>query len=52
MLDLNTDFEKMYNDIFNVLDKYEVDKNNNTRNKGTKEQTLNQFGVELTRNRI
>ncbi|MBO5413208.1 MAG: ATP-dependent Clp protease ATP-binding subunit [Clostridia bacterium] len=48
MLDLNVDFEKMYNDIFNVLDKYEVDKNNNSKSKGTKEQTLNQFGVELT----
>ena len=49
MLDLNVDFEKMYNDIFNVLDKYEIDKNNNSKNKNTKEQTLNQFGTELTK---
>lgn len=52
MLDLNVDFEKMYNDIFNVLNKLEVDKNNNAKNKNTKEQTLNQFGFDLTRNCI
>ena len=52
MLDLNVDFEKMYNDIFNVLDKYEIDKNNNSKSKVAKEQTLNQFGVDLTRNCI
>lgn len=52
LTDLNVNFEKMYNDIFNITDKYEADKNNNFKSKGTKEQTLNQFGVDLTRNCI
>ena len=49
MFDLNVDFEKMYNDIFNSIDKYEVNKNTVTKNKNTKEQTLSQFGTELTK---
>ena len=48
MLDLNINFEKMYNDIFNLLDKYEIDRNTNAKNKNPKEQTLSQFGVNLT----
>ena len=49
MFDLNVDFEKMYNDIFNSIDKYEINKNQTTKNKNSKEQTLSQFGTELTR---
>ena len=48
IFDLNVDYEKFYNDIFNSLDKYESNKNQNTKNKNSKEQTLNQFGTELT----
>ena len=49
MFDLNVDFEKMYNDIFNSIDKFEVNKNTVTKNKNAKEQTLSQFGTELTK---
>ena len=48
MIDLDVDFEKIYNDIFNVLNKYEIDKNSSSKNKNSKEQTLNQYGIELT----
>lgn len=49
MIDLNVDFEKMYNDIFGFIDKYEVNKNQTTKNKNSKEQTLSQYGTELTK---
>lgn len=49
MFDLNVDFEKMYNNIFDSVDNYEASKNQVTKNKNTKEQTLNQFGTELTK---
>ena len=48
IFDLNVDYEKMYNDVFNSADKYEANKNQTTKNKNTKEQTLSQFGTELT----
>ena len=49
MIDLNVDFEKLYNDIFDYLDKYEVNKNQTTKNKNSKEQTVSQYGTELTK---
>lgn len=49
MIDLNVDFEKLYNDIFGFIDKYEVNKNQTAKNKNSKEQTLSQYGTELTK---
>ena len=49
MIDLNVDFEKLYNDIFDYLDKYEVNKNQTAKNKNSKEQTLSQYGTDLTK---
>ena len=49
MIDLNVDFERLYNDIFDYLDKYEVSKNQTSKNKNSKEQTLSQYGTELTK---
>lgn len=49
MMDLGVDFQKMYNDIFDILDKSDTSKMNNQKNKNNKEQmTLNQFGMNLT----
>ncbi|MGN1310679.1 MAG: ATP-dependent Clp protease ATP-binding subunit [Clostridia bacterium] len=49
MMDLGVDFQKMYNDIFDILDKSDTSKTNNQKNKNNKEQmTLNQFGMNLT----
>ena len=49
MSDLGVDFQKMYDNVFEALDKYEVGKTVNTqKNKNTKEPTLNQYGVDLT----
>ena len=49
MFDLNVDFEKLYNSIFDSAIHYQTSKNQDTKNKNTKEQTLNQFGTELTK---
>ena len=48
MTDLGVDFQKIYNDIFDILDKNENEKTSNTKSKNTKEQTLNQYGTNLT----
>ena len=47
LMDLGVDFHKMYNDIHNLLNKYDMD--NKGKNKSTKEMALNQFGVDLTK---
>ena len=49
MFDLNVDFEKMYNSIFDSATHYQASKNQVAKNKNTKEQTLSQFGTELTK---
>jgi len=49
MYDLGVDFQKMYNDIFNILDKSENSKTTNQKTKNFKDEaTLNQFGTNLT----
>ena len=49
MMDLDVNFQKMYNDIFEIIDKDGAKKNNNLNTKNNKEQaTLNQFGTDLT----
>ena len=48
LIDLGVDFQKLYDDIFWAIDKYQVGKNTNPKNKNTKEPTLNQYGIDLT----
>ena len=49
MMDLGVDFQKVYDNVFEALDKYEVGKTVNLqKNKSTKEPTLNQYGIDLT----
>ena len=48
MLDLGVDFQKMYNDIFSILNKSEKENTVSQKSRGTKEQTINQFGTNLT----
>ena len=49
MYDLGVDFQKMYNDIFNILDKSENSKTSNQKTKNSKDEaTLNQFATNLT----
>ncbi len=50
LMDLGVDFQRMYDDIFKALDKYEIEKTESTiKNKNTKEPTLNQYGADLTK---
>ncbi len=48
MLDLGVDFQKIYNDIFSILNKSEKENTVSQKSRGTKEQTINQFGTNLT----
>ena len=48
LMDLGVNFQKMYDDVFFALEKYEVPKTTTQKNKNTKEPTLSQYGVNLT----
>ena len=48
LIDLGTDFQKLYDEVFMAIDKYQVGKTTLPKNKNTKEPTLNQYGVNLT----
>ena len=48
MLELGVDFQKIYNDIFSILNKSEKENTVSQKSRGTKEQTINQFGTNLT----
>lgn len=48
LMDLGADSKKIYEDILSALNKYEVEKNIVSKSKNNKEQTLNQYGTDLT----
>ena len=48
LIDLGTDFQKLYDEVFMAIDKYQVGKTTLSKNKNRKEPTLNQYGVNLT----
>ena len=48
LMDLGVDIHKLYNDIFIALDKKDNGDASQTKNKSSKEQTLNQYGIDLT----
>ena len=50
LIDLGVDFQRIYDDIFLASDKYEIGKTANPqKDKNTKEPTLNQYGIDLTK---
>ena len=46
--DLRVDFQKIYDDIYAAINKYEFNQNTQVKSKNSKEPVLNQFGVNLT----
>ena len=50
LMDLGVDFQRVYDDIFLAIDKYEMGKTESqVKPKNPKEPTLNQYGVDLTK---
>lgn len=50
LMDLGVDFQRVYDDVFFAIDKYETGKTESqVKPKNPKEPTLNQYGVDLTK---
>ena len=47
--DLNVDFQKIYDDLFLTMDKYQITKKALEKDKNTKEPMLTQFGINITK---
>lgn len=48
LMDLGVNSKKIYDDVLYSLNKYDVEKNIMAKQKSNKEQTLNQYGTDLT----